>query len=339
MDLLPDDEQQQIADLTARFLESELPLSRLSELPAPERLSAQLASALADLGWFGLALPKDQGGVGYGAAEEALVFREIGRKLGPPGILATVLAARCAAMAKQVELRDALLAGRRVATWAECLSTPTIGDTVTGRFHLYDYDGLTSDLVLVAGPHAAALLEVAGSAPESIPCIDGGVSLSIWSCRAFPALCIVSGGELHFRAMLLSAAMLAGVSEAARDEAVEYAKTRKQFGQPIGAFQAIKHACADMAIRSEAAWAQSCYASLVLENGSSDAEFQIASARILAGEAALMNSRSCIQIHGGYGFTAECRAQAMLKRTHLFERMPASPRRNLAVVASAPSDG
>jgi alkylation response protein AidB-like acyl-CoA dehydrogenase len=339
LDLLPNDDQQQIADVTARFLETELPLTRLSQVRAPERLSARLASALADLGWFGLGLSEDQGGIGYGAAEESLVFREVGRKLGPPGILATALAARCAASAKAVELRDSLLAGRRIATWAECVSSATIADTVTGSFRLYDYEASISDLAIAVGPHGAALLEITGSSPESFPCIDEGVSLSAWSCRAASALCVVPGGELRSRAVLLSAAMLTGISEAARDEAVEYAKSRKQFGQAIGAFQAIKHACADLAIRSEAAWAQTCYASLTLENRSSDAELQVASAKIVAREAALMNSRSCIQIHGGYGFTAECFAHAMLKRTHVFDRMSGLIRRNLAVVASAPSEG
>jgi alkylation response protein AidB-like acyl-CoA dehydrogenase len=99
--------------------------------------------------------------------------------------------------------------------------------------------------------------------------------------------------------------------------ATSYAKTREQFGHPIGSFQSIKHRCADMAVGADAAAALLLFAALSVAEGRADAAFQDASARVVAEQRALWNARENIQVHGGMGFTAECDAHLYVKRTHL----------------------
>jgi alkylation response protein AidB-like acyl-CoA dehydrogenase len=89
---------------------------------------------------------------------------------------------------------------------------------------------------------------------------------------------------------------------------VQHARAREQFGQPIGAFQAIKHLCADMLTRAELARA-AVYAAAVTADPA-----DIAAARLLADEAALRGTRDCLQVHGGMGFTWECEVHLHLKR-------------------------
>ncbi len=109
-------------------------------------------------------------------------------------------------------------------------------------------------------------------------------------------------------AVLLTAAEQLGTAARVCELAVQHARTREQFGQPIGAFQAVKHLCADMLVRTEVA-RPAVYAAAVTA-GPAD----IAAARLLADEAALRNTRDCLQVHGGMGFTWESEVHLHLKR-------------------------
>jgi alkylation response protein AidB-like acyl-CoA dehydrogenase len=111
------------------------------------------------------------------------------------------------------------------------------------------------------------------------------------------------------------------MAEATRDMAVEYAKTRQQFGKAIGSFQAIKHLCADMAIRAEAAVCQVIFAALVESERRAGARFHSVAARLVAVEAALQNAAQNIQVHGAIGFTAEAEAHLFIKRAHVLEQL------------------
>jgi alkylation response protein AidB-like acyl-CoA dehydrogenase len=128
-------------------------------------------------------------------------------------------------------------------------------------------------------------------------------------------------GALHRQAQLLVAAQLLGMAEASRDMAVDYAQVRMQFGQPIGAFQAVKHRCANMAIGAEALRAQLVLAAIAERDGWPDAAFQVDACRLLAARCALANAGANIQMHGGIGFTAECDAHLFLLRAHLLEHL------------------
>ncbi|GAA3802515.1 acyl-CoA dehydrogenase family protein [Streptomyces coacervatus] len=109
-------------------------------------------------------------------------------------------------------------------------------------------------------------------------------------------------------AVLLTAAEQLGTATRVCESAVQHARTREQFGQPIGAFQAVKHLCAQMLVRVEVARA-AVYAAAVTADPA-----DIAAARLLADEAAVRGARDCLQVHGGMGFTWECEVQLHLKR-------------------------
>jgi hypothetical protein len=132
---------------------------------------------------------------------------------------------------------------------------------------------------------------------------------------------------LHERALLLLSAFAVGIAEATRDMAVEYAKTREQFGRPIGSFQAIKHICADMAIRCEAALCQTAFASLVLAEEHTGLAFHTTSSKLVAAASAVKNAAENIQVHGAIGFTAEADPHLFLKRAHLIEQLWSDSRR------------
>ncbi|MFE6361092.1 acyl-CoA dehydrogenase family protein [Streptomyces sp. NPDC057806] len=110
------------------------------------------------------------------------------------------------------------------------------------------------------------------------------------------------------RAVLLTAAEQLGTATRVCELAAQHARTREQFGRPVGAFQAVQHLCADMLVRAETARA-AVYAAAVTEDPA-----DIAVARLLADEAAVRGARDCLQVHGGMGFTWECEVHLHLKR-------------------------
>lgn len=319
IDLLPSEEQQQIIDSVVAFLAEELPLARLRSGPDGERpaeigVSTEQWRRIAGLGWFGLGVPEAQGGAGYSVIAEMLVARELGRYAVSPSLAATIATAHLAASAGS-ELLSGLVAGDlRVA-----FASPLCADS--HEYHLIDAG--EADYFLVLDDMQAELYEAAAFG-EARPVIslDDAVTLqrAHLASRARPLLREADSGVAH-RVSLLNSAQLLGVAEAALKLAVDYAKVREQFGQAIGSFQAIKHACADMAVRAEAAYAQVFFAGLSQADAQLDAAYQIAAAKVIGAEAALANARSCIQIHGGVGFTAECDAHVFLKRAHLLGQL------------------
>jgi alkylation response protein AidB-like acyl-CoA dehydrogenase len=108
--------------------------------------------------------------------------------------------------------------------------------------------------------------------------------------------------------VLLTAAEQLGTAVRACEAAVQHARTREQFGRPIGAFQAVKHLCAELLVRVEVARA-AVYAAAVTAD-----PVDVAAARLLADEAAVRGARDCLQVHGGMGFTWEADVHLCLKR-------------------------
>jgi alkylation response protein AidB-like acyl-CoA dehydrogenase len=117
---------------------------------------------------------------------------------------------------------------------------------------------------------------------------------------------------------VLTAALQVGMAQWACDLAVGYAKERVQFGRPIGGFQAVKHLCADMAVRAEVARCAVQAAAVTVDQADvGDADVAAAGAKLLADGAAVTNGRSCIQVHGGMGFTWEVPAHLAYKRARV----------------------
>ncbi len=126
--------------------------------------------------------------------------------------------------------------------------------------------------------------------------------------------------QLRTLGTLLSAAMAAGISTRALDVARDYALERQQFGAPIGSFQAVKHMLADMYVRSVSGQSAMYAASAVVhEPGDDDAIRAVASAKLLAADAAVANASTAVQVLGGMGFTWDMLPNYLLKRAWVLE--------------------
>ncbi|MER6068974.1 acyl-CoA dehydrogenase family protein [Streptomyces sp. NPDC001817] len=243
---------------------------------APGRLDRELWRVLGDAGFFALRLPEADGGVGLGLPEAVLVFEEAGRALLPGPLVATHLAAGTVPGAATGETVVAAVDGELVE-WLE--PADVVRGEATGAVPLRSVDPLTPLHRLPAAPHRKARHPVSAGtgAPDPL-------------------------------ASLLTAAEQLGTAVRVLETAVQHARTREQFGRPIGAFQAVKHLCADLLVRTETARV-AVYAAAVTGDPA-----DIAAARLLADEAAVRGARDCLQVHGGMGFTWEADVHLHLKR-------------------------
>lgn len=297
-------EQRELVESILSPLDDMFPVSRLQEGPADD--GAKWA-AVSELGWLGAAVSEDLGGAGLGPVECALMAERFGRSLVSPSYVATVVAARLLESASP-ELSATLVSGSARAA--------------------FGFFNEASRLLIVDGCGAALLL-VLGSDTLSIHEIEAGGTVlegarTLWSTRLEAAPVgreiLVSGdAAVTGFVQLLLAARASGIAAATRDASVEYAKLRKQFGQPIGAFQAVKHRCADMALQALAATDLVSFASIALAAGRNDASLLCATSVSIALQAALLNCAANIQIHGGMGFSAECVAHHYLKHARVLE--------------------
>ena len=252
---------------------------------------------------------------GFGTADGAVVFEELGRALLPGPLVWSALAHGSV---------DGIVGG---------LETP--GRAAPWMVeHLDDLDGLlvlAEDRVSVVQPGA---LE---GAPVERP-LDPLTPLH--RVDSLPTGDDVGGPELattiRRHGAVLTAAFLVGIAQAAADLAVAYARERRQFERPIGSFQAVKHLLADTAVRAEiartAVHAAACF---VDDPELGDVERAVAGAKLLAGEAAVGNSRTCVQVHGGMGFTWEVDAHLFLKRAWLLDTVFGSTDHHADTVAAS----
>ncbi|QKZ20746.1 acyl-CoA dehydrogenase family protein [Streptomyces chartreusis] len=240
---------------------------------APGRLDAGLWRELGEAGFFALRLPESEGGVGLGLPEAVLAFEEAGRALLPGPLVATHLAAAEVPGAATGETVVTDVGGCGLVEWLSAADVVRGDDA--GAVPLRSVDPLTP------------LHRVPGTPP------------SPWAAEA-------PGADPA--AVLLTAAEQLGSATRACELAAQHARTREQFGRPIGAFQAVKHLCAEMLVRTETARA-AVYAAAVTADPA-----DIDTARLLADDAAVCGARDCLQVHGGMGFTWEFEVHLHLKR-------------------------
>lgn len=316
MDFLPTDEQNAFVSATADFLNKQVPkpLAELAESGTPPNLIA----AGGELGWFGLGVAADDGGIGGSVVDELLLFRELGRSLAPGPLLGTLLAARVAVAAGDAALASALINGERAAALALSGSTDA---PVT----VFDHE--PADLVLVVGDERAELFAKPDRLDET-ECIDELTSMARCSL-AGPALASAPAEPIRDLGWVLLSAQLAGIAEATRDATVSHLLTREQFGVLLGTFQGLKHRAADMAVNAEAAFALTSYAGLALSEDEPHARFYVMSARAFSSQAAVDNSSANIHLHGAMGITFEHDAHFYLKRAHVLNRLLGGPRQPL----------
>ena len=286
MDLTLNDEQDALRTATIDWCRDNMPLER-----ARSR-DAGLWHALEAMGWTGMS----GAGMELDHATETLVFAELGRFLAPIGLLSTAVANRWFA--------------------DDCSGKVALALTVEkpGPFRVFDPAGSSAALMWKAD--GLQLFSSTGNQPLA-PTIDLSTEQRRQDWTTPSRTADDPRPPLHLQ--LLAAAFAAGCADAARDMAADYAKLRQQFDRPIGWFQALKHICSDMAVRSAVARSQLYYAACALDAGDAEAAFHIAAAKRLADQAALDNGRANIQVHGGIGMTDEAAPHLCLKRAHLLQ--------------------
>ncbi|MET0984535.1 MAG: acyl-CoA dehydrogenase family protein [Steroidobacteraceae bacterium] len=335
MDLLPSSEHEQIVAATADFLRSELPLARFHRHDRPpHEIDAALWQRLADQGWLGLAIAESQGGVGYSIVEEALVFVELGRLLAPTAVLTACIGAKAAASTGQLSLAADIVSGRaRVAIGLGHRVAPEPAG-LTGDWHIFDAAGAAYCLLLTDS--GVLLTDIRGTQLQPLPCLDKSIALGKATLDRADVVARATDPSVRRAGTLLVTATMVGMAEATRDMIVEYAKVRETFGRAIGTYQAVRHPCADMAVRCEEAKAQLYYAAVSLREQTADVELQVSAARVLAQNAALKNADSCIQLHGGIGVTDEYDPHLFLKRAHVLKHWFDPAKDHLRRILAAP---
>jgi alkylation response protein AidB-like acyl-CoA dehydrogenase len=316
MFLAPEGPEIEIADTAAKFLSRAIPLDRLHGSGASPALSADLRAEIAAMGWFGLVLPEADGGSGLSAVEHALFHREVGRHCGPIDILVQGLATM---VGGDRRLRAALLAGEQGVALA-------IGDERALRL-LGSHD---AGLALYVERDGASLLDLSAIETVARPSLDPATGMRTIVRATARTVGVSSGSDVWTFGQLGVAAMQVGVAESALGLIVEYAKVRETFGRKIGTYQAVRHACADMALRAEAARCQLWSAAAALRERRADAQAHLDAAKHLANRAAVSNADVDIQLHGAIGVTEEHHAHLLLKHSLLLARLFGSKRTLLA---------
>jgi len=330
MDLMLSSDQEAIQASVRSFLDDELPMTRVRELAhaGPGSLGA-LWRAAGALGFFGLAVPESLGGAGYAITEEMVLFEELGRALAPGPWLGSVLAAEALASAggaAHSDLKRILAGEQRVAVIDATTPASSIvarGNEVSGESgYVADADQDTAFLVIA--PQAVLYLAAgSGAEVERRPSMDPTRNIAVVRLGAARGAVVAEGTSattaLLRRATVLSCAEAVGGIQRTVEMSVEYGKVRRQFDKPIGSFQAVKHRCADMAVRAEVARSATTYAVVSVRDGAPDQDFQVSVAKILASGAYLQNAADNVQNHGGMGFTWECDAHLFVKRARSFE--------------------
>ncbi|MBV1686155.1 acyl-CoA dehydrogenase family protein [Novosphingobium sp. G106] len=305
MYLAPDGDEVEIADAAGTFLADAMPIDRLHS-PGSADTTATVRRLFGDMGWFALAVPECEGGSGLSAVEHALFFREVGRQCGPVDVLAQCLAANAAI---DGGLRGEIIAGRRGVALL----------VADGEAHRL-IGSADSDLGLSVELGCARLFSLAAVPAAPRPSLDPANSLRIVETLPAPLESIDSERTWQL-GQLGAAAMLVGIAEAALDLIVDYAKIRETFGRKIGSWQAVRHPCADMAVRLEAARSQLWYAAAAVKERRVDAAVHLDVAKHMANVAALANTDANIQLHGGIGVTDEHNAHLLMKHALLLSRL------------------
>jgi alkylation response protein AidB-like acyl-CoA dehydrogenase len=363
------EEQTELRRTIRSFCAAESPESEIRRvMETPEGFDRRVWRRLAaELGLTGLAIPAEYGGAGHGPVELGVVFEELGRALACVPYFATAGLAVPALLASgdrdaHKEYLPAIAAGEMIATLAVpedsgswdpgdvtlAASRSGSGWALTGAKSFVP-DGAAADLILVAARTGAgvSLFAVAASAPgldrEPLPVMDQTRPQAKLTFRAAQARLVGEDGaglaRLH-RAVDEAAAALAaeqaGGAQHVLDMAVGYAKTRYQFGRPIGSFQAIKHRCADLLADVESARSVAYHAGWAAADDPGELPLAAALARSYCSEVFVRAATECVQIHGGIGFTWEHPAHLYLKRALTDRAMlgdPGRQRRRLADLA------
>jgi len=300
---------------------------------------------LARMGLLGLTIPEQFGGAGAGAAELAVVGEQMGRALMPGPYLSTAvlvphLLLALGDTAECAETLPRIAEGELIAAVAFAETGPArppeYPDTTAG------YDGtrwlLTGEKTYVIGTASAERFYVLaqsdsgaglfavergppGLSGAPLPTVDPNRRLGRLTLTDTPARLIGDPGSgaaateaaLERTAVALIAEQ-AGGARRVTEMATDYARTRYQFGRAIGSFQAVKHMCVDMLLESESAVSAARHIAAAFDSGDPDRSLDLALAQAYCSGAYVFAAATCIQVHGGIGFTWDHPAHLYLRR-------------------------
>lgn len=324
MDFALSEEQTMLQDSVRGYLESACPLEVVrAAAEAGVTQQPQLAAGLAELGVNGILIPEDQGGVGLGFLEAALIAEALGGCVAPVGftassVMAPVALLRGGSPEQQDSWLPRIAAGEAVVGVAV---TEQIGRRDTQGIEVQDgrlsgtamfvLEGADASALLVADRSGALYLVDRGDAEiTKLLTIDRTRSVVELAFAGAPA--DVLPGSVASREPLLGAIdagriMLAadtlGAAQTMLDRSVEYAKERRQFNRVIGSFQAVKHMCAEMAAELEPCRSLVWYAAHAMSVMPDEARLMACHAKAHLAEVGRFVARTATEVHGGMGMT------------------------------------
>lgn len=335
-------ESQQILKDTARkFFAGECPIASVRRLMETETAyDAALWAKLVEQGFTGIIVPEEYGGMGLGKVELILLMEEAGYRLLPGPFFSTVALA-CpvidglgASVQKRKYLeriatgqaRSTVALVEEAGSWdASSLNLSTAGDKLTGA-KLFVTDAAVADFIVVAARNGVFVVEANAPGLRIEPMKGMDLTRKIYSVEFKNTPAEKLGGStslaraLDITTAALSAEMVGGMQRVL-ETTVAYAKTRKQFGKPIGIFQAVQHLCADMYLETESSRSAAYYAAWALEENVPDAASAVSVAKMYASDASRTVGNRGIQVHGGMGFTWENDLHLYYRRAKASETM------------------
>jgi alkylation response protein AidB-like acyl-CoA dehydrogenase len=319
-------ESQQLLKHNARkFFAAECPMGQVRRIMETDTAyDAALWVKMVEQGYTGIIFPEEYGGVGLGIVEFILLMEEAGRALVPGPFFSTVaLAGALIDAVADPEQKKRYLApicageARSTGAILEATASWNLADVqiasangkLTGE-KLFVPDAMEADFIIVVARDGVFVVDrkASGIDIQRMETLD--LTRKLYSVRfsGTPAEKLGSTTGLTQALDVAAAALVAemvGGMQCTLDITVEYAKTRKQFGKPIGMFQAVQHQCADMYLETESARSAVYYAAWALEENAPDAAVAVSIAKMYASDAARTVGNHGIQVHGGMGFTWE----------------------------------
>jgi alkylation response protein AidB-like acyl-CoA dehydrogenase len=347
---------QKLLKETAReFLARECKPERVRALMDTETAhDDRLWQSIADQGWTGLSIAEENGGLGLGLVELAVVAEEMGRACLPGPFISTLAASalieRAGSADQRAKYLEAIAAGELKATVALLEESATWDANAVklearregGNLHLtgrklFVADASVADLLICVARSGDSLSllpverESQGVHVKLMPSMDGTRKLYevgfdgviVAEADALGADGDTRGalrGALEVGCAALCAEMVGGM-QWVLDATVEYAKTRQQFGRAIGSFQAVQHQCADMLLMTESARSAAYYAAWALTENDPGASLAVSIAKAYCSDAYREVANRGVQVHGGIGFTWEHDLQLYYKRSKSSETL------------------
>ena len=317
--------QESLKNSAREFFAGECPSPEMRRLMETDTaFDAALWAKIIHQGYTGIIFPEEYEGIGLGKVELMLLMEEAGRALLPGPFFSTVVLAgsvldtvATAAHKKQYlapicrgEARSTVALVEASGNWnPQHLQLAAKDGKLSGE-KLFVSDAAIADFILVVARNGVFVVDSKARGLKISPMFAMDLTRKLYvvefsntPAEEIGALTNISRAFDIATAAL--AAELVGGMQRTLDITVEYAKTRKQFGKPIGTFQAVQHQCADMYLETESSRSAVYYAGWALEENSPDAATAVSIAKMYASDAARTVGNRGIQIHGGMGFTWE----------------------------------